>query len=76
MKRNHPFEGVIPNMERRYRETESQMVRDDLSSYLNNKACPSCNGSRLKEASRHVFIDEQTLPEITHLPVGEATELF
>ncbi|MDX1452185.1 MAG: excinuclease ABC subunit UvrA [Oleiphilaceae bacterium] len=76
VQREHPFEGVVPNMERRYRETESQMVRDDLSSYLNNKACPSCKGSRLKEASRHVFIATETLPDITHYPVGEALNYF
>lgn len=74
--REHPFEGIIPNMERRYRETESSMVREDLASYLTNKACPSCNGSRLREASRHVFVDERTLPEITHLPVGECLAYF
>ena len=76
VKRNHAFEGIIPNMERRYRETESQMVREDLSGYLNNKACPDCSGSRLREASRNVFIDERTLPEITCLPVGELLNYF
>ena len=76
VQRKHTFEGVIPNMERRYRETESQMVRDDLAGYLNNKACPSCKGSRLKEASRHVFIAAETLPDITHMPVGEALTYF
>lgn len=74
--RKHPFEGVIPNMERRYRETESQLVREDLASYQTNQACPSCKGSRLKEASRNVFVDEHTLPEITCLPVGELLNYF
>ncbi|TNC79562.1 MAG: excinuclease ABC subunit UvrA [Oleiphilus sp.] len=74
--RKHPFEGVIPNMERRYRETESQLVREDLSGYQTNQACPSCHGSRLKEASRNVFVDEHTLPEITCLPVGELLDYF
>jgi len=76
VERRHPFEGVIPNMERRYRETESTMVREDLAGYLNNQACPSCDGSRLKESSRHVFIQEQTLPELSKLPVGECLAYF
>ncbi len=76
VQRQHSFEGVIPNMERRYRETESQMVRDDLSRYLNNQACPSCGGSRLKEASRHVYVADRSLPEISCLPVGEALKYF
>lgn len=76
VQREHPFEGVIPNMERRYRETESASVRDDLAGYLQNKACPSCKGSRLREASRHVFVDEHTLPDITRLPVGESLDYF
>lgn len=72
VKRNHPFEGIIPNMERRYRETESDAVREDLSGYLSTSSCPSCNGSRLRESARHVFIDEKTLPEIVRMPVGKA----
>jgi excinuclease ABC subunit A len=76
IQRKHPFEGVIPNMERRYRETESQMVRDDLASYQANQACPSCHGTRLREASRFVYIQEQTLPEITALPIGESLRYF
>jgi len=74
--RMHPFEGVIPNIERRYKETESNMVREDLARYLNNQACPSCNGTRLKEASRNVFILQQTLPELAQLPIGQALEYF
>ena len=54
------FEGVIPNMERRYRETESEAVREDLASYLSTSTCPSCDGSRLREAARNVFIDNTT----------------
>ena len=74
--RKHPFEGVVPNMERRYRETDSQLVREDLASYQTNQACPSCHGTRLKEASRNVYVDEHTLPEITYLPVGELMNYF
>jgi len=76
VERYHAFEGVIPNIERRYRETESNVVREDLAKYLNKQPCPSCHGSRLREASRHVFIDQETLPEITCLPIGEALSYF
>lgn len=76
MQRQHPFEGVIPNMDRRYRETESQMVREELSNYLATQACPACHGSRLKESSRNVFIDEKTLPEVIILPIGEALDYY
>ena len=76
MLREHPFEGVIPNIERRYRETESNAVREELAKYLNNQPCPSCHGTRLKESSRHVFIEAQTLPELTLLPIGEALNYF
>ena len=63
--RKHRFEGVIPNMERRYRETESSMVRESLSKYLTVRACPSCEGSRLQRDARHVFIGDTTLPTLT-----------
>ena len=76
VKRNHPFEGIIPNMERRYRETESDAVREDLSGYLSTSSCPSCNGSRLREAARHVFIDEKPLPDIVRMPVGKACSYY
>mgnify|MGYP000394339408 CR=1 FL=1 len=76
VQRLHPFEGVIPNIERRYRETESNMVREELARYLNSQACPSCLGSRLKEASRHIFVNEQTLPEIAKFPIGKSLQYF
>lgn len=76
VERYHAFEGVIPNIERRYRETESNAVREDLAKYLNKQPCPSCQGSRLREASRHVFINEETLPELTSLPIGDALTYF
>ena len=75
-KRSHQFEGIIPNMERRYRETESQTVREDLTKYMNTQHCPECNGARLRKSARHVFIDEKTLPEIGSIPVGELTEYY
>jgi len=72
----HPFEGIIPNMERRYRETDSNVVREELSKFLSQQACPSCHGNRLNEAARHVFIAGHPLPEITAMPVGRAREFF
>ncbi|QBQ53682.1 excinuclease ABC subunit UvrA [Nitrosococcus wardiae] len=72
----HAFEGVIPNMERRYRETESPAVREELARYLAVQACPSCQGTRLCQEARHVFVADYSLPEITALPVGRALSLF
>jgi excinuclease ABC subunit A len=74
--RTHRFEGVIPNFERRYRETESQMVRDELSKYLSTQSCPDCTGTRLREEARHVFLKERNLPSITRMPVGEGLAYF
>jgi len=76
VKRRHPFEGIIPNMERRYRETESDAVREDLAGYLSTSSCPGCDGSRLREAARHVFIDEKPLPDIVRMPVGRACHYY
>ena len=70
--RRHAFEGVIPNMDRRYRETESEAVRDELAKYLNTQTCPDCAGSRLNQAARQVRIGELNLPALTALPVGQA----
>ncbi|MCP4598454.1 excinuclease ABC subunit UvrA [Neptuniibacter sp.] len=72
----HPFEGVLNNLERRYRETESDTVREDLAKYLNMQPCPSCDGSRLRRDARHVFIDNHTLPQIVSKPIGESLEYF
>ncbi|WP_253446324.1 excinuclease ABC subunit UvrA [Halomonas sp. Y3] len=74
--RHHPFEGVLPNLQRRYRETESNMVREELARYIAVQPCPACHGSRLRKESRHVFIDEHTLPQMVHLPIGEAWRYF
>ena len=74
--RRHPFEGILPNMERRYRDTESQSVREELSRFLATAPCPDCGGTRLCRDARHVFIDERTLPSITAMPVGESEEYF
>ena len=72
----HPFEGIIPNMERRYKETESNAVREELSRYISTHTCRSCAGSRLNQSARHVFLGTHSLPEITILPVNRALEYF
>jgi excinuclease ABC subunit A len=74
--RVHPFEGIIPNMERRYRETDSNVVREELAKFLSQQACPSCHGTRLNEAARHVFVANKPLPVIAAMPVGRAREFF
>ena len=74
--KSHPFEGVIPNMQRRYQDTESQSVREDLARYQAQQKCPSCTGSRLRRDARHVFIDRYNISEITALPVGSAQSYF
>ncbi len=76
IKKRHRFEGVLPNLERRYKETESNAVREELTKFLNSQPCPDCNGTRLNRAARHVFICERSLPEITNLSVGHAREFF
>ena len=76
VKRNHTFEGVIPNMQRRYNETESNSVREELAKYHTVRACPDCDGARLSEASRHVFIGQTNLPNVTDMPDGEVKQFF
>jgi len=74
--RRHAFEGILPNMERRYRETESVMVREELSKYLSSQACPGCEGTRLKSDARHVYINEMTLPAVTAMTIAHAADYF
>jgi excinuclease ABC subunit A len=76
VRKTHRFEGVLPNLERRYRETESSAVREELARFLNSQACPDCKGTRLNEAARNVFINDHSLPEITSLSVGHVREFF
>ena len=75
-RRKHPFEGVIPNLERRYRETESSGLRDELAKFLSTRPCADCNGSRLRIEARHVFVAGEALHEVTQLPVGAALKFF
>lgn len=70
--RTHPFEGIIPNMERRYRESESSIVREELARFVGTKPCSSCEGTRLNRYARHVFVQGKALPQIVALPVGQA----
>ncbi len=74
--RKHPFEGILPNMERRYRETESNVVREELAKYLSTQSCPDCGGTRLNPAARNVFVGDVALPAVTALPVGKAQRFF
>ena len=76
IKQKHRFEGVIPNLDRRYKETESNAVREELTRYLNSQSCPDCNGTRLNRSARNVFIADRSLPEISDLSVGLAREFF
>jgi len=76
VERRHPFEGIIPNLQRRYQETESSTVREELARYLAHQSCPTCSGTRLNLAARHVTIEGKTLPDITAMPVGSSRTLF
>jgi len=76
IKQKHRFEGVIPNLERRYRETESNAVREELARYLNSQPCPDCNGTRLNRSARNVFITDRSLPEISEMSVRHARDFF
>jgi len=74
--RKHRFEGIIPNLERRYRETESAAVQEELGKYISERACPDCGGARLNRAARNVFVADRPLPSLVVLPVDEALAFF
>src|SRR5687767_5680588 len=74
--REHAFEGVVPNLERRYRETDSLVVREELAKLLNNQTCPECGGSRLRREARHVKLGEHTLHEVSRWPLRKTAEFF
>ena len=76
IRRRHRFEGVLPNLERRFRETESSAVREELSRFLNSQPCPECSGTRLNRAARNVFITDLSLPEVSNMSVGHARDFF
>jgi excinuclease ABC subunit A len=75
-KRRHPFAGIIPNLERRYRETDSRIVREELSKYISQKPCTACEGQRLNREARHVFVAETNLPTITAWPIERCLNFF
>jgi len=75
-KRRHPFAGIIPNLERRYRETDSRIVREELSKYISQKACTACDGQRLNRQARHVFVADTNLPTITAWPIEKCLHFF
>jgi excinuclease ABC subunit A len=74
--RKKPFEGVMPNLTRRYRETDSNAVREELAKYLSHQTCTACQGTRLNEAARHVLIENYNLPQLTALTIGRAKTFF
>ena len=76
VRRSHPWEGILPNLERRYRETESTTVREELAKYRGTRACADCGGSRLNLAARHVFVGGRTLAQVAALPIAEALRFF
>ncbi len=76
IQRRHAFEGILPNLERRYRETESAAVREELSKYISERPCPDCGGARLNRQARSVFVAGRPLPEIAVLPIGQTLEFF
>ena len=76
IRQQHRFEGVLPNLDRRYRETESSAVREELSRFLNSQVCPDCEGTRLNRSARNVFVADLPLPEISDMSVAHALQFF
>ncbi len=75
-KRRHPFAGVIPNLERRFKETDARIVREELSKYISQKPCPQCHGQRLNRQARHVFVADTNLPTVTAWPILHCLKFF
>ncbi|MBT5103147.1 MAG: excinuclease ABC subunit UvrA, partial [Porticoccaceae bacterium] len=75
-RRQHKFEGIIHNMERRYRETESQSVREELTKFMATSSCSECAGTRLRKSARNVFIDNKRIEDIVCMPVGDCSDYF
>ncbi len=74
--RKHRFEGIVPNLERRYRDTESAAVREELGKYISDRLCTECNGARLNRAARNVFVADRPLSDLVVLPIDEALTFF
>ncbi len=76
VQRKHRFEGIIPNLERRYKETESSAVREELAKFISQRPCSDCHGQRLNRSARNVFVADNNLPKITSLPISAAQDFF
>jgi len=76
VQRKHRFEGIVPNLERRYKETESPAVREELSKFISERPCPDCHGQRLNRSARNVFVSDRNLPALTALPIDQSLEFF
>ncbi|MGA9334785.1 MAG: excinuclease ABC subunit UvrA, partial [Rudaea sp.] len=74
--RKHRFEGIVPNLERRYKETESPAVREELSKFISERPCPDCRGERLNRSARNVFVGDANLPALTALPIDRTLQFF
>jgi excinuclease ABC subunit A len=74
--RKHRFEGILPNLQRRYKETESPAVREELAKYISEQPCPECHGARLNRSARNVFVADRPLPDLVVMPVDEALKFF
>ena len=74
--KEHAFEGIVHNLQRRHRETDSVVVREELAKYLNHKVCPDCGGARLRREARHVLLEGKSIYEISHVPMRQTLELF
>ena len=74
--RKHKFEGIVPNLERRYKETESPAVREELAKFISERPCPECHGQRLNRSARNVFVADRNLPTLTALPIDQSLEFF
>jgi excinuclease ABC subunit A len=74
--RKHRFEGIVPNLERRYRETESPMVREELAKFISERPCTECHGQRLNRSARNVFVGDRNLPALTALPIDQSLDFF
>ena len=74
--RRHRFEGILPNLERRYKETESPAVREELAKFISERPCPDCNGQRLNRSARNVFVGDRNLPTLTALPIDQSLDFF
>jgi excinuclease ABC subunit A len=74
--KEHAFEGILPNLERRHKETDSLVVREELAKFLNTKPCPECNGTRLRVEARHVRIDDRAIYDVSGIPLKQALDFF